>query len=138
MPWRPTSSSTFTTVAAAPSRSTCGRRRPRPRRSTSGDTQAIELGVKFTASTTAYITGVQFYKAAANTGRPHRQPVVLAPDVISHGRRSPANCHRLADARFHDARGAHGRHTYVASYHTTTGHYSVNRSYFTSPFTSGR
>jgi hypothetical protein len=27
--------------------------------------------------------------------------------------------------------------TYVASYHTTTGHYAVNRNYFGSQFTSG-
>ena len=27
--------------------------------------------------------------------------------------------------------------TYVASYHTNAGHYSVNRSYFTSPYSSG-
>ena len=34
----------------------------------SGDSSSIELGVKFTADTTGTITGIRFYKAAANTG----------------------------------------------------------------------
>ena len=34
----------------------------------SGDSQAVELGVKFTSSTSGYVTGIRFYKSAANTG----------------------------------------------------------------------
>src|SRR6267142_4093343 len=32
------------------------------------DTNAIELGVKFSSDTGGYITGIRFYKLAANTG----------------------------------------------------------------------
>ena len=38
------------------------------RRSTRGDTTPVELGVKFTADYNGTITGIRFYKAAANTG----------------------------------------------------------------------
>jgi hypothetical protein len=33
-----------------------------------GDNQSIELGVKFRSDTAGYITGIRFYKSAANTG----------------------------------------------------------------------
>ncbi len=39
-----------------------------PASADSGDSQATELGVKFTANTSGYITGVEFYKSVANTG----------------------------------------------------------------------
>jgi hypothetical protein len=34
----------------------------------SGDASSVELGVKFKSDTTGHITGIRFYKAAANTG----------------------------------------------------------------------
>ena len=34
----------------------------------SGDTHAVELGVKFTSSVAGYVTGIRFYKASTNTG----------------------------------------------------------------------
>src|SRR5262249_1092396 len=34
----------------------------------SGDSSSVELGVKFTASENGSVTGIRFYKAAANTG----------------------------------------------------------------------
>jgi methionine-rich copper-binding protein CopC len=103
----------------------------------SGDTQAVELGVKFTASSNGYITGVRFYKSAANTGT-HTGSLWSSSGVL------------LATATF-TSEGASGWQqvnfatpiavtagtTYVASYHTAVGHYSVSRSYFTSPVTTG-
>ena len=34
----------------------------------SGDTSAVELGLRFTAAKTGYITGVRFFKSTTNTG----------------------------------------------------------------------
>ena len=34
----------------------------------SGDGHAVELGVKFTPTTSGFITGMRYYKSAANTG----------------------------------------------------------------------
>ena len=39
-----------------------------PAQADSGDANAIEVGTKFQANTTGYITGVRFYKAQANSG----------------------------------------------------------------------
>ena len=60
--------SSFTTIAAASSVSSLWSSSTTPATVDGGDGQAIELGVKFTANTSGYITGVEFYKAAANTG----------------------------------------------------------------------
>ena len=103
----------------------------------SGDTQSIELGVKFTANTSGFITGIRFYKSAANTG-------------VHTGSLWSASGQLLATATFTGEGGSGWQQvlfstpvavtagtTYVASYHTNTGHYAVNRSFFTSPFISG-
>ena len=41
---------------------------PTPGTVDSGDTGAVEVGLKFRSTTNGYITGLRFYKAAANTG----------------------------------------------------------------------
>ena len=41
----------------------------------SGDSGAVELGVKFTASVAGYVTGVRFFKGATQHGHAHRQPL---------------------------------------------------------------
>ena len=62
--------------------------------------------MRFKADLDGTVTGVRFYKATANTGTPHRQPVVGNGTLLAtrdvHGR----DGHRLAAADVHDA----GRH----------------------------
>jgi methionine-rich copper-binding protein CopC len=101
------------------------------------DTQAVELGTKFTSDTNGFITGLRFYKSAANTGT-HTASLWTASGQ------------RLATATFTGETGSGWQQvnfatpvaitagtTYVASYHTTSGHYSVSRPYFASPFNNG-
>ncbi|HEY1600689.1 MAG TPA: DUF4082 domain-containing protein, partial [Pirellulales bacterium] len=128
--------STFAT-ASQPASSSLFTASATPATVDSGDTQAVELGVKFTASSNGFITGVRFYKSATNTGI-HIGSLWSSSGVL------------LATATF-TSEGASGWQqvnfatpiavtsgtTYVASYHTTVGHYSVTRSYFTSPVTTG-
>ncbi|MGI8693480.1 MAG: DUF4082 domain-containing protein [Geodermatophilaceae bacterium] len=96
-----------------------------------GDASAIEVGVRFQTSVNSSVTGVRFYKAAANAGT-HTGSLWTAAGV------------RLATGTF-TAETASGWQTltfanpvpitagtpYVASYTTTTGHYSSERDYFT-------
>ncbi|WP_206687269.1 DUF4082 domain-containing protein, partial [Microbacterium yannicii] len=56
-----------TTVTAAGPASVFGEAKP-PIES-ANDSQALELGLRFTAEVDGYITGVRFYKGAANTGQ---------------------------------------------------------------------
>ena len=62
--------SSFTTVAAAQPfvTSSLWSGSTSPSVADSGDGSAVELGVKFSATTSGYITGLRFYKSAANTG----------------------------------------------------------------------
>ena len=41
----------------------------------SQDSTSVEVGMKFRADVNGTVTGVRFYKSAANTGAQYRQPV---------------------------------------------------------------
>ena len=55
----------------------------------SNDSSAVELGVKFTASTNGTITGIRFYKGPTNTGTACRRPLDVRPARCSRQRPSP-------------------------------------------------
>ena len=90
-----------------------------------GDPNSVELGMKFTADHTGTITGVRFYKSAANTG--------------SHiGSLWTTSGTRLAQATFSNESASGWQHvvfsspvpvtagtTYIASYFAPSGHYSA-------------
>ena len=98
-----------------------------------GDPNGVEVGVKFTADLDGSITGIRFYKAAANTG-------------THTGSLWSASGQRLAQVTFtgESASGwqtatfsspvavTHGV-TYVASYYAPLGHYSATSGGLSSP-----
>jgi hypothetical protein len=104
----------------------------------SGENLATELGVQFSSATGGYLSGVRFYKAAANTG-------------IHIGSLWAADGTLLAQATFTNETGSgwqqvtfatpvqiNANTTYIASYHTNSGHYSVDPTYFSSSsYTNG-
>ncbi len=96
----------------------------------SGDANAVELGVQFSSATAGFIDGVRFYKSAANTGT-HIGSLWAADGTL------------LAQATFTGETGSGWQQvtfstpvaitagtTYVAGYHTDTGHYSFDAGYF--------
>ena len=96
----------------------------------SSDNSAVELGVKFKSDIAGFITGVRFYKGAANSG-------THAGNLWS------ANGTRLATAVFTSETTSGWQQvsfgtpvaitantTYVASYHTNVGGYSADGAYF--------
>lgn len=101
------------------------------------DTNAVELGVKFQSDVDGFVTGIRFYKGNENAG-PHVGSLWASDGTL------------LAQASFTNetnsgwqqvafgtpvpiAAGA----TYIASYHTTVGRYSVDEGYFNSTYTNG-
>ncbi|HEY7120917.1 MAG TPA: DUF4082 domain-containing protein [Solirubrobacterales bacterium] len=95
-----------------------------------GDTNTIEIGVKFRSDSYGTITGLRFYKAAANTG-------------THTGSLWTANGQLLAQATFTGETGSGWQSvsfaspveiqpntTYVASYHAPNGHYAATSDYF--------
>jgi hypothetical protein len=103
-----------------------------PAVASSGDTNAVELGVKFTSDVNGYINGVRFYKGTGNTG--------------THvGNLWSSSGQLLATATFANESGSGWQvvyfsqpvaitagAVYVASYHTNAGNYSYNSNGFNS------
>ena len=101
--------------------------------------KGAELGVRFTADTDGFISGIRFYKRTANTG-------------IHTGSLWSADGTRLATAtftgettsgwqevRFATPVAIQANTTYVASYYSPKGRYSLNRNYFAAAgLTSGQ
>src|SRR5262249_56196732 len=98
-----------------------------------GDARSGGLGVKFRADVDGYVTGIRYYKSAANTG--------------THvGSLWTANGVRLSTATFSGERASGWQQVtfgvpiavtantvYVASYHTDSGHYAATGGYFAAP-----
>jgi Domain of unknown function (DUF4082)/Bacterial Ig-like domain/Bacterial Ig domain len=97
---------------------------------TDPETQAIEVGVKLRSEINGFITGIRFYKGPQNTG--------------THiGTLWSSNGQQLARATFTSETATGWQQvsfatpvqitantTYVASYHTNVGRYSINEQYF--------
>jgi hypothetical protein len=103
---------------------------------TLNDPNSVELGVKFTADANGVITGIRFYKSAANTG-PHVADLwsstgtLLATATFSNETASGWQQVNLSNPVSITA-GT----TYVASYHTN-GNYSADSNYFADSHVSG-
>ena len=94
----------------------------------------VELGVKFTSDLDGFVTGVRFYKAAANTGA-HTGTLWSSSgtelaSVTFAGESASGWQQMLFGSPVAVAAGT----TYVVSYHTTTGHYSFDSDYFASNY----
>jgi hypothetical protein len=104
----------------------------------SGDPSAVNLGVRFVPSVSGYVTGVRFYKAAANTGT-HTGSLWLA-----------AGNQRLATGVFANETGSGwqtlqfaspvavtGGTSYLVTYFAPNGHYSISGGFFATDYSNG-
>jgi len=97
-----------------------------------GPDSPVELGVKFRSDVAGYVTGIRFYKSAANTG-PHVgnlwsvAGVKLATVTFSNETASG-----WQTAMFSAPVAIDANTIYVASYHLTTGHYAFTSNFFAS------
>ena len=110
---------------------------PAPAIADSGDGQAVELGVKFTSDVNGSITGLRFYKSAANTGVHTASLWSASGQLLATGTFTNETASGWQQLTFATPVAITAGTTYVASYHTNTGHYSVSRSYFSSQFSNG-
>ena len=104
----------------------------------SGDAKSIELGVKFTSSTSGFITGIRFYKSAANTGTHTGSLWSASGQLLATATFTGEGGSGWQQVNFSTPVAVTAGATYVASYHTTAGHYSVSQTYYTTPYASGR
>jgi len=94
------------------------------------DARAIELGVRFRVAASGTIVALRFYKSAQNVGSHlaslwSSSGVRLAKATFAHESRSG-----WQTVRFSRPVAVRPGHTYVASYHTNSGHYAQQSNAF--------
>ena len=108
-------------------RSSVRRRRSSP---TAATRRAVELGVKFTADTSGFVTGVRFYKSAPNTGTHTGSLWSSTGTLLATANFTNETSSGWQQVTFSSPVAVTAGTTYVASYHTTTGHYAATSDYF--------
>jgi hypothetical protein len=103
-----------------------------PTKPDSGDTSAVNVGVKFTTSTAGAVTGVRFYKAATNVGTHTGSLWTAAGQLLGSVTFSNETASGWQTATFSQQIPVSANTTYVVSYLAPSGHYSADANYFTS------
>jgi hypothetical protein len=101
-----------------------------PVQADAGSDSPVELGVKFRSDVAGFVTGIRFYKAAANTGTHvgnlwNAKKVQLATVVFTNETAAGWQQAMLALPV-----GISSNTVYVVSYHCNNGHYSEDDKYF--------
>ena len=97
-----------------------------------GPDSAVELGVKFRSDVSGEIRGIRFYKAAANTGTHIGNLWSSTGSLLATGTFSNETASGWQQLTFATPVAITANTVYVASYHASAGHYSINTNYFTS------
>ncbi len=97
----------------------------------SGDASPVELGVRVVPSITGWITGVRFYKAAANTGTHSGRLWSNDGTLLAEGVFAGETASGWQTMTFAAPVPVTGGTTYVASYTAAVGHYSLTADLFT-------
>ena len=108
-----------------------------PTTADAGDGAAVELGMRFTPSSNGTVTGVRFYKAAANTGT-HTGSLWTAGGVqLATGTFAGESASGWQTLTFASPVAVTAGATYVVSYYAPNGHYPADGGYFTTDVTNG-
>ena len=94
------------------------------------DSQAVELGVRFQASVSGFITGLAFYKSASNTGVHTASLWSSSGKLLATATFTGESASGWQTVSFAQPVFIQANTVYVASYHTTTGHYPDDQAFF--------
>ncbi len=94
------------------------------------DPNAVELGVKFTSDVNGFIDGIRFYKGSTNTGTHTGELWTSSGQLLATATFTGESASGWQQVLFSTPVAVTAGTTYVASYHTNTGNYSANGSYF--------
>lgn len=94
------------------------------------DSQAVELGVKFTSDTAGYITGIRFYKNSRNTGTHTGTLWTASGTRLATATFSGESSSGWQQVSFSSPVAINANTTYVASYHTNVGFYAGDNQFF--------
>ena len=101
------------------------------------DTSPLNVGVQFQPSTSGFITGVRFYKETDNTGAHIGSLWSSSGTLLASGTFSGESASGWQELDFSSPVAVTAGTTYVASYHTNTGHYATTTSGLSSAVTNG-
>src|SRR5262245_38930024 len=99
-----------------------------------GDASAVELGVKFRSDINGFITGVRFYKSSLNTGTHIGNVYSSAGALLVSATFVNETASGWQQVTFASPVAVTANTTYVASYHTDTGHYSATGGFVGNAF----
>jgi hypothetical protein len=100
----------------------------------SADAKSVELGVKFKADVAGSVTGVRFYKAAANTGTHIGALWTSSGQLLAQGTFSGESSSGWQTLTFASPVAVTANTTYAAGYLAPNGHYSLDsRAFSTGP-----
>ena len=97
-----------------------------------GDPNAVELGVKFTSSQVGFITGIRFYKSAANTGTHIGNLWTSSGTLLASAVFTNESASGWQQVSFSSPVAISANTTYVASYYAPQGHFSDDNGFFSS------
>ena len=98
----------------------------------SGPDSPVQLGAKFRSDVAGTIRGIRFYKAAGNTGTHVGSLWSSGGTRLANATFTNETASGWQEVLFATPVAIAANTVYVASYHTTTGHYSINTNYFAS------
>ncbi len=97
-----------------------------------GESAALELGVKFRTDSSGFISGIRFYKAALNTGVHTGELWSSAGTLLATATFTSEGSSGWQQVFFSSPVPVQANTTYIASYFTSTGHYSSDFNFFAS------
>ncbi|MEU8384469.1 DUF4082 domain-containing protein [Streptosporangium sp. NPDC048865] len=101
------------------------------------DNHRTEVGVKFQTTTEGVVSGVRFYKGALNTGTHVGSLWSSTGQLLARATFTDETASGWQQVTFSTPVQVSAHTTYVASYHTTSGYYSITRPYFTQQYSNG-
>ena len=108
-----------------------------PQQADAGDTTAVTLGTKFVASQDGFVSGVRFYKSAANTGNHTGTLYSASGAVLASGVFSNETSVGWQTLLFGKPVAVKAGTTYVAAYVAPQGGYAADSYFFAKPFNAG-
>jgi hypothetical protein len=98
---------------------------------TQSDSNAVELGVKFTTDVNGYITGLRFYKGTGNGGTHTGSIWSLGGQLLGRATFTNETTTGWQQVTFTTPVAVTAGTVYVASYHAPQGRYALSSGYFT-------
>jgi hypothetical protein len=95
-----------------------------------GPDSPVEVGVQFTSNINGTITGIRFYKSSANTGTHVGNLWSSTGALLASAAFTNETASGWQQVLFSSPVAITANTTYVASYHTTVGHYSADQEFF--------